>query len=117
MTAVVHAFNPEVDFCRDCGALLPPLSSRGDISCLFCKTVVKVDEFQETEVNYVVKFNKVQKPKKKVEDAEGPVIERTCPKCKNDKMSFATLQLRSADEGQTVFFTCTKCGFKESENS
>jgi DNA-directed RNA polymerase subunit M/transcription elongation factor TFIIS len=27
------------------------------------------------------------------------------------------LQLRSADEGQTVFFTCVKCKYKESENS
>lgn len=43
------------------------------------------------------------------DDAEGPVVERRCPQCQNDKMSYATLQLRSADEGQTVFYTCTKC--------
>lgn len=43
------------------------------------------------------------------DDADGPIVERQCPQCQNDKMSYATLQLRSADEGQTVFYTCTKC--------
>lgn len=42
-------------------------------------------------------------------EADGPIVERLCPKCGNDKMSYATLQLRSADEGQTVFYTCTSC--------
>jgi len=115
--SAVHLFNPEVDFCRDCGALLPALQAHGDLSCVVCKTSVCVDEFEETEITYTVSFNKLEKPKKKMEETEGPVLERTCPKCQNDKMSFATLQLRSADEGQTVFFTCTKCGFKETENS
>lgn len=45
------------------------------------------------------------------DEAEGPVVERRCPQCQNDKMSYATLQLRSADEGQTVFYTCTKCKY------
>ena len=53
----------------------------------------------------------------KENEAEGPTVDRRCPKCGFDKMSYATLQLRSADEGQTVFFTCLKCKFKESENS
>eukprot|EP00088_Acartia_fossae_P026435 TRINITY_DN27264_c0_g2_i1.p1 TRINITY_DN27264_c0_g2~~TRINITY_DN27264_c0_g2_i1.p1 ORF type:complete len:117 (-),score=3.51 TRINITY_DN27264_c0_g2_i1:268-618(-) len=110
-------FNPEVDFCFRCGALLPPFPSRGDIQCVVCKVGISVNDFKNTTVNYTVKFNKVQKPKTEVEGGEGPVIERTCPKCGNNQMSFATLQLRSADEGQTVFFTCTKCGFKETENS
>lgn len=45
------------------------------------------------------------------DDADGPIVERQCPQCQNDKMSYATLQLRSADEGQTVFYTCTKCKY------
>lgn len=46
-------------------------------------------------------------------DADGPIVERKCPQCQNDTMSYATLQLRSADEGQTVFYTCTKCKYVE----
>jgi DNA-directed RNA polymerase I subunit RPA12 len=71
------------------------------------------------EVEYTIHFNKstVKEKEQKDEGAEGPVIERICSKCGNDKMSYATLQLRSADEGQTVFYTCTKCHHKETENS
>lgn len=67
------------------------------------------------QVEYTIHFNshdstiQNQKTDKKDEGNEGPIVERICPKCKNDKMSYATLQLRSADEGQTVFYTCTKC--------
>lgn len=64
------------------------------------------------EVEYTIHFNAVNMKRTiKVNDDEedGPVVERKCPKCGNDRMSYATIQLRSADEGQTVFFTCTKC--------
>lgn len=65
------------------------------------------------KTNFTIQFNPpYTKPKnvaKKEEGDEGPIVERTCPKCGNDKMSYATLQLRSADEGQTVFYTCTNC--------
>lgn len=74
------------------------------------------------EVEYTVHFNKIPSKKSQAQEdnedeAEGPVIDRKCSKCGNGKMSYATLQLRSADEGQTVFYTCTKCNFKETENS
>ena len=39
------------------------------------------------------------------------VIQQTCPECGREEMRFYTLQLRSADEGTTVFYTC-ECGYK-----
>lgn len=32
-----------------------------------------------------------------------------CDKCGNEEMYFWTLQLRSADEGSTVYYECVKC--------
>lgn len=82
-----------------------------------------VAAFGKMQVKYTIHFNSststaVNKEKEKSEtEQDGPVVDRKCPKCGNETMSYATLQLRSADEGQTVFYTCTKCKFKESENS
>lgn len=82
--------------------------------------------FGDMKVVYSIPFNTIEAYTKNAEDKrnikeededEGPVIDRKCPKCGNETMSYATLQLRSADEGQTVFYTCTKCKFKETENS
>lgn len=75
--------------------------------------------FGKMESSYTIQFNLrptteslSAKPKNvQSEEPEGPIVERRCPVCKNDTMSYATLQLRSADEGQTVFFTCTKCKY------
>ena len=38
-----------------------------------------------------------------------PQTEETCIKCSHGTLEFFTMQLRSADEGQTVFFECPKC--------
>ncbi|KAJ1560626.1 DNA-directed RNA polymerase I core subunit rpa12, partial [Cladochytrium tenue] len=48
---------------------------------------------------------------------DGATIEEKCPKCEAPEMTFHTAQLRSADEGQTVFYSCVKCGYKFSVNS
>lgn len=64
---------------------------------------------------YTVHFNTVEgdeRSVRRVEEKEsaGPLVDKTCVKCQNPEMAYATLQLRSADEGQTVFYTCPVCG-------
>lgn len=39
------------------------------------------------------------------------IIDRTCNDCGRKQMFYTTVQLRSADEGSTVFYRCV-CGFK-----
>jgi DNA-directed RNA polymerase subunit M/transcription elongation factor TFIIS len=39
------------------------------------------------------------------------IIQETCPECGRPEMRYYTLQLRSADEGSTVFYSC-ECGYK-----
>ncbi|XP_077285739.1 RNA polymerase I subunit RpI12 [Arctopsyche grandis] len=115
-------------FCPRCGSILPLPSNRPTINCYCCNDPHKIDVYGDMKVEYSIYFNQIDTPKelreksmskriKKEADLEGPVVERKCPACSNEKMSYATLQLRSADEGQTVFYTCTKCKFKETENS
>lgn len=114
-------FNTDIAFCSACGALLPSLPESGNaVVCVACKYSAPIDSFAGRETSYTVIFNKRENATKKrgdEDEEDGPTIERKCPKCGHDKMSYAALQLRSADEGQTVFFTCLKCKYKESENS
>ena len=44
--------------------------------------------------------------------AERATVEQDCenPNCDNNLMYFYSRQVRSVDEGQTVYYECTKCG-------
>lgn len=44
-------------------------------------------------------------------------VRERCPACNNPEMSFYTMQMRSVDEGQTVFYECPKCGHTFSTNT
>ncbi|KAK9834988.1 hypothetical protein WJX81_002300 [Elliptochloris bilobata] len=44
-------------------------------------------------------------------------VDDECPKCKHPFMEYYTRQLRSADEGQTIFYECPNCRFKYQQNS
>ncbi|CAG7733611.1 unnamed protein product [Allacma fusca] len=136
MTSITEIFAPTAEFCSLCGSILPVRTgSASDNHCMVCKVPISRDHDAEAEsgiletVSYVIHFNDRDKysklkslsgdasKKSKKPAAEGPLVNRDCKQCGNKKMSYMTLQLRSADEGQTVFFTCPKCRFKESENS
>ena len=43
----LQTFSAEVDFCPTCGALLPSLTSKGDVKCICCAFVVSSKLFDE----------------------------------------------------------------------
>ncbi|KAG5671411.1 hypothetical protein PVAND_001609 [Polypedilum vanderplanki] len=107
-------------FCPNCGSVLPPMKSHGGLLCFICDKEHDAQVFGEMRTEYNIHFNKIPDKEEFDEESdteEGALVDRKCVKCGNDKFRYATLQLRSADEGQTVFYTCTKCNYKETENS
>ncbi|XP_045496455.1 DNA-directed RNA polymerase I subunit RPA12 [Colias croceus] len=114
-------FSSTTTFCVKCGSILPLLQEFGSVKCYACKAIYDVENFNNIKYNYTIHFNTVSVLTNEnilnLDNPEGPVVERKCPKCGCDRMSYATLQLRSADEGQTVFYTCVSCKYKETENS
>ncbi|KAG7203915.1 hypothetical protein KM043_016938 [Ampulex compressa] len=111
-------------FCSDCGSILPLLEVKSGVICYGCDRNWSAEAFGNMAETYILNFNGSRKTYARSRqkdgdegDMDGPVVERKCPKCQCDKMSYATLQLRSADEGQTVFYTCIQCKYKETENS
>ncbi|XP_052754477.1 DNA-directed RNA polymerase I subunit RPA12 [Galleria mellonella] len=114
-------FSSSTAFCSRCGSILPLLKEFGFVKCYFCKEIYGAENFNNLKFQYTIHFNSVSLENHKdivnMDNPEGPVVERKCPKCGGERMSYATLQLRSADEGQTVFYTCISCKYKETENS
>lgn len=119
MSVKSSVFTGDIDFCPECGAILPLPGDRASICCKVCDFQVDVSEFHGKEIHTFVVYNKEEGDwtTRKTVDSSGPLVDRNCPQCGHEGMSYATLQTRSADEGQTVFYTCPECKFKEKENS
>ncbi|KAL6937664.1 DNA-directed RNA polymerase I core subunit rpa12 [Hanseniaspora vineae] len=118
-------------FCLECGNLLdnPSSTTKDHIECSQCEATYPKKNFANLKVKtstapdafpskLSAKKSVVKTSLKKGElDGSGAIIKEKCPKCGNDEMQYHTLQLRSADEGATVFYTCTKCGYKTRTNN
>lgn len=107
-------------FCR-CGMILD-LNDTGSVHCSTCGFKSSFTACQIAEV--VTKSAPRPKPAWLNDDDgdgadgnENVIIEEPCPKCGHPEQYFYTMQLRSVDEGSTVFYECPKCNNKYSVNN
>ena len=120
----------EAEFCPDCGTVLDMsriMNLSHGIECEACEKQMDLRRFVGIVSTSRIVFNSREEAKKaadalknkdKKKDAPDEcVVDKECPFCGHGKLTYATLQTRSADEGQTVFYTCLKCGGKHTENS
>lgn len=101
-------------FCNKCEAIL-----MNGLTC-DCGHVNKTSHTPSTIRVWFNKKKELLKPDKvrREPETEGPRVEKYCNRCSMlTVQTYFTAQLRSADEGQTVFYRCTKCLIQTSENS
>merc|ERR1712062_348775 len=110
-----------------CASILPlPDIDQDFIPCVRCPFKRDIKEFETVLTEFTIYYNTPSQKKSKdstddslvpetddrEEQSQGPTVERNCPKCNYDIMTYTTRQTRS-DEGQTVFYTCVKCKFQD----
>mmetsp|Transcript_29698 Transcript_29698/g.60688 ORF Transcript_29698/g.60688 Transcript_29698/m.60688 type:complete len:124 (-) Transcript_29698:235-606(-) len=110
-------------FCPKCGSILQ-LPDYDPIECGMCRFCTTYSQLQLP----VVTTRAAPRPTpawavlddKSEAKAQGPArmtSQERCPKCDYHELNYYTMQLRSADEGQTVFYECTNCNHNFSVNN
>uniref|UniRef100_A0A0N5ANU2 DNA-directed RNA polymerase subunit n=1 Tax=Syphacia muris TaxID=451379 RepID=A0A0N5ANU2_9BILA len=108
------------EFCSVCGAILPvPVTAPSLVVCALCHSH---HTFQPIENRITYRTEKLyghglKQALSNSKGEENPIVDKICDKCGYDKMSYACRQTRSADEGQTVYYTCLKCKNSIVENA
>ncbi|PWY72757.1 hypothetical protein BO83DRAFT_437669 [Aspergillus eucalypticola CBS 122712] len=113
-----------VQFCDDCGNLLDE-SSDDTLKCGICGKTAKNMAIHHVQVSTSENFPSRLRHRLKSNTQEvtyktigkGPSIDMECVKCPSREVTYAQVQLRSADEGSTIFYTCAKCGHRWQEDN
>ncbi|CRG90665.1 tRNA pseudouridine synthase B [Talaromyces islandicus] len=111
-----------VQFCIDCGNLLDE-TPQDHVTCELCGKVAKNQMFSHVQTSVSKGFpsklrTKLTSYTQKVTAetlGSGPTIKMECPECPSNEVTWTEAQLRSADEGSTIFYRCVKCGHRNIE--
>lgn len=120
----------ELRFCPFTGSLLENDVKTGDAYCPISGYRISVEVLKRDKVTSVSNLRSFRMrygleplvPDDNAIDEElnkrqRATVDEACPKCGTVGLEFYTMQLRSADEGQTVFYECKECGHKYSQNN
>ncbi len=97
-------------FCPKCGHILTLKDEKKKkLVCLACGYSTK--EKKEVKLKEKVeKARKIEVVDQKMSTL--PKITIDCPKCGHKEAYYWTMQTRAADEAETRFFECVKCGHR-----
>ncbi|KAJ4817015.1 DNA-directed RNA polymerase subunit [Rhynchospora pubera] len=110
-------------FCAVCGTSLS-FRSPEFASCPLCGFKRNASEIHGIELSYTITAEDIRRElklepfviletaPKQDEGVQRAVVNESCPKCNHPQLEYYTKQLRSADEGQTVFYECPECKYK-----
>lgn len=71
----------------------------------------------DTPVPLWAKSEEEQKALRAAKEPTRATVEEPCVKCSAPEVGFYTVQMRSVDEGQTVFYECPECKHTWSVNN
>ncbi|XP_004288138.1 PREDICTED: DNA-directed RNA polymerase I subunit RPA12-like isoform 2 [Fragaria vesca subsp. vesca] len=110
-------------FCNICGTMLSFTRTlyAEPGQCPKCKFSRPIKELSKYKISYTVSKEDIQRElgisKIKEEKTELAKTDmKKCEKCGHNEHTYFSRQMRSADEGATTFYTCTKCNNSFSEN-
>lgn len=93
--------------CPKCGNILVP-DGKGNLKCRVCSYKPRAEK--DLKLKEKIKVHKVKSGRiEKVETY--PKTDSECPKCKNKEAYWWIQGTRAADEPETTFYKCTKCGY------
>ncbi|BGP42096.1 DNA-directed RNA polymerase I core subunit rpa12 [Rhodotorula kratochvilovae] len=126
MAATQNQFGSLI-FCSRCGTLLDLPGDEDQLVCDGCGQVEDAGAYEgkviTTKSNPAAFPSSLRQLKTSLVKDSGDVekkkvyVDETCEKCGEKQMSVKTMQLRSADEGATVFYSCEKCGYQTRLNN
>uniref|UniRef100_A0A0N5B6I6 DNA-directed RNA polymerase subunit n=1 Tax=Strongyloides papillosus TaxID=174720 RepID=A0A0N5B6I6_STREA len=108
-------FTRDSEFCGRCNTFLVyPSLAPSKVQCPQCLTKWKFNAINNLQVTSAktVYMKSIANTEDSTTDTGDAIVEHVCPRCENNEASYTTLQTRSADEGATIFYTCTKCKYK-----
>jgi len=94
-----------MEFCEKCGGIIRVEANKA--ACASCGR--KAKKKPKIEISEKAGQKETIEVIKEEADNVYPIVEMDCPKCKNKKAYFWTLQTRASDEAETKFYKCTKC--------
>ena len=123
-----------VCFCKDCHSILNLPNRDNKLTCPYCdfsvdaKNIDKADRKptrgenttndmavgKTRQISTILEMEKELKKQLRgqLSGTSLKMIDEECPKCHAPRMAYTERQLRSVDEGQSIFYQCLKCGHK-----